>query len=200
MKKWKCVDNNGCPSKCEFETTSIGKPDFCPIDGHSARWEESEKEAGETFYFCDEVEEAKEKIKQVMNEREESVTNCNQLPDWCKVGDWCYYSARYLKITDIKNGGVYAKEKEEDSPLWLSFDTFKKVAKPVRLRMWTPEEAIGKVIMEAKCYYIISAADEYTALIGNTFIKMYELLNRFKQPDGSPCGVMEHLEDGEWRS
>ena len=39
MSKWKCVDNNGCPAKCEFETNSNGKPERCPIDGNSANWE-----------------------------------------------------------------------------------------------------------------------------------------------------------------
>lgn len=180
MKKWKCVEKNCCPSECEFETTCTGKPDFCPLDGHSAKWEEV---AGES--------------EQKPNE---PVTDCNQLPDWCKVGEyvWCDrngYGKIYSVREDRKSCAVYFRHGGGEYPL-KAFLKFKQA----RLRPWLPEEAIGKVIMEAKCYYIISAADEYTALIGNTFIKMDELLNKYKQPDGLLCGVLEHIEDGEWKS
>lgn len=184
MKKvrWRCVDNNGCPSKCEFETT-IGKPDFCPVDGHSAKWEE--------------ITEEHQKQDETVTDCNQLTTNCSQLPDWCKAGEyvWCDRNG-YGKIhsvrEDKKSCAIYFRHGGGEFPL-KAFLNFKQA----RVRQWMPEEAIGKVVVTDENYYIISAADKYTALIGNTFIKMDELLSRFKQPDGSPCGVLEHLEDGE---
>lgn len=187
MIKWKCVDNNGCPSKCEFETTSIVSPDYCPIDGHSAKWEdvsgESEQKPNEPVTDCNQL-----------------ATNCSQLPDWCNVGEyvWCDrngYGKIYSVREDRKSCAVYFRHGGGEFPL-KAFLNFKQA----RLRPWMPEEAIGKVVVSDENYYIISAADKYTALIGNTFIKMDELLNKYKQPDGLLCGALEHLENGEWRS
>lgn len=186
MKKWKCVEKNCCPSECEFETTCTGKPDFCPLDGHSAKWEEV---AGES----------EQKPNEPVTDCNQLTTNCSQFPDWCKVGEWVWLDPQkitgangYEKVTNVDGIGLMF-----ESGLMVCFSHRIHQA---RLRPWMPEEAIGKVVVADKIYYIISAADKYTALIGNTFIKMDELLNKYKQPDGLLCGVLEHLEDGKWVS
>lgn len=176
MKKWKCI-NEECTGRCEINTEHV--PFYC-IDYE---------------YDCAEWEEVTEEPE---HKQDEPVTDCNQLPGWCTVDEyvWCDRNG-YGKIHSVREDrklcAVYFKNGGGAFPL-KAFLKFKQA----RLRPWMPEEAIGKVVVTDENYYIISAADKYTALIGNTFIKMDELLNRFKQPDGLLCGVLEHLEDGEW--
>lgn len=204
MKKWKCVDKNGCPSECEFETTCTGKPDFCPLDGHSAKWEEV---AGES----------EQKPNEPVTDCNQLATNCSQLPDWCEVGGWFYFASsnfeedrKYLKITESKNGGIFAKEKYDSDPCWFSFVSLKQFAKPASLRPWTAREAIGKVVCWEGDYShreniaIINAVDfegfVIGDLIGNTDLQGLTT-SCFYQPDGKPCGVLEHMsDDGEWEA
>ena len=96
---------------------------------------------------------------------------------------------KYFKITDIQGENLIDERRDH-----LSYQDCVQA----RLRPWLPEEAIGKVIMEAKCYYIISAASEFKVITCGETISMDTLINKHKQPDGSPCGVLEHLKDGVW--
>lgn len=114
-----------------------------------------------------------------------------QLPDWCKVGEWvwCIDSEEYAKIKSIDDNGT----------LYFNDDKYHNVyARPARLRPWMPEEAIGKVVYVSKCYYLITSADEFMAKAGAEFIRLDKLAERYFQPDSSPCGKLEHLENGEW--
>lgn len=186
MTKWKCEKKECELAPCKIEMDFKNAPNCCPaMIGHFSEWK-----------------------------KDETTTNCNQLTDWCKVGEWVYYANeeveedyRYLKVTEIKNDGVSAKEKHGGGSCWISFCALKQFAKPAHLRPWTAREAIGKVICwEGDCTHeeniaIINAVD-FAGFVHGNLIGSDDLdgltKDCFYQPDGSPCGVLEHLEDGEW--
>ena len=79
---------------------------------------------------------------------------------------------------------------------WAPFPSMPPYVPPApAYRPWTPEEAIGKVVTctgstSQTNYYIISAASPLTVHIEFVGEIAYEcLMEKFTQPDGSPCGV-----------
>lgn len=133
-----------------------------------------------------------------------------KLPAWCKEGEWFWHpedmaGGRYLKITEIRGGGVYAKEKEDYDPDYLCFDLMRKYSKQARLRPYNAEEMesmVGLTVKGVNSSEIITGFKKNKW--GNFVVKgacgWYDakhLLENFTAY-GSPCGVLEHLEDGEW--
>lgn len=139
----------------------------------------------------------------------------NKLPDWCKVGEWIWHpedmaGGRYLKITEIRGGGVYAKEKEDYDPDYLCFDLVRKYSKQARLRPYNAEEMkalLGKVVTEKEHDYYAYLVTAYTAkldgknlvavAIDDAWVQAKDVLKLYTI-DNAPCGVLEHLENGEW--
>lgn len=137
------------------------------------------------------------------------------LPDWCEVGEWIWHpedmaGGRYLKITEIRGGGVYAKEKEDYDPDYLCFDLVRKYSKQARLRPYNAEEMkalLGKVVTEKEYDYYAYLVTAYTAkldgknlvavAIDDAWIQADDVL-RLYTINNKPCGVLEHLENGEW--
>jgi hypothetical protein len=120
-----------------------------------------------------------------------------KLPDWCKVGEWVYDKAinRYSQVAaeDITEG-------------------FQEVCKyiskgeivPARLRPYNADEMlelVGKVICgnDTDFRAMIVYADGGTNRV-ETIHYDYdaEELARCYNIDGKPCGVLEHLKNGEW--
>ena len=271
MTKWKCVDNNGCPSKCEFETTSTGKPYLCPVDGNSARWEENENVDGETFYFCDEVDDAEEKIKRMMPENElpkltVEVFDRPDCPEWANYaavdsnGAGYYYSEKPFILSDAFGWGIVCSENNRSEfisgvfnnsdwqnslierpaklPDWveiggyvysprngygkiisgsvkscyIEFDggagdfqaeNFALLFLQARLRPYSPEEMsslVGKVLHHSTGAYLVTAFENRwnQVKIESVWRDADELMKLWTWLDGKPCGVLEHLEDGEW--
>lgn len=131
------------------------------------------------------------------------------LPEWCKVGEWVWYpedmaGGRYLKITEIRGGGVYAKEKEDYDPDYLCFDLVRKYSKQARLRPYTADEMralVGKVVScSTNAYMCINfrAGDNATVDYGPYRHTAKNLLEYGATLGGKPCGVLEHYENGEW--
>ena len=66
-----------------------------------------------------------------------------------------------------------------------------------RYRPWTPEEAIGKTMVDGGCLRLIVAVD--TDSVGGVWLapsrhqntSLASLCASFRQPDGTPCGVRE---------
>lgn len=188
MTTWKCNKKECELAPCKIEMDFKKVPKCCPaMIGFFSEW------------------------KKITDEPE---TKCNQVPEWVTIGEWFFFASsnfkkdhRYLKITESKHGGVSAKEKNNNGPCWFSFGTLKKFAMPARLRPWTAREAIGKVICWEGDYShqeniaIINAVDAegfvQGDLIGNIDLQGLTT-SSFYQPDGNPCGVLEHLENGEW--
>ena len=133
-----------------------------------------------------------------------------ELPEWCKVGAWVWfkgdkdtgYDPGYFKINAIGYNGmenvIYA-DGITNVPL--------SVVKQARLRPWTYKEAIGKIVFWKGDYdYQENAAMIVGADTDGDFslytvgpVTAEELTKEiYYQPDGSPCGVLEHYENGEW--
>lgn len=143
-------------------------------------------------------------------ERPEKTT----LPDWCKVGEWVWLdpekdplSIGYMKIEAIDRQTLRLRTGSVD----LSTEAIKQA----RIRPWTFEEAPAVLKVKdltgvaALAYlspfgekYIIAYhyPDEYEKMpLGKTTFTFSAFADIFTQIDGSPCGILEHLNDaGEW--
>lgn len=127
-----------------------------------------------------------------------------ELPDWCKVGAWCYIhsggigTGKYQKIEAVHSGFV---QTEYLVPI--------ENISEARLRPWTYEEAVGKTVFwkfdnsKKEIASMIGRADDggnvYVFGYGELKAKKLMMEERFSQSDGLPCGVLEHRnENGEW--
>jgi hypothetical protein len=129
-----------------------------------------------------------------------------QLPDWCEVGKLVYYKVlkKYCRIVEISDCIITIK----------SFDGGRHGNKIVNIqnyilqasvRPWTVEEAPFniKVQLPAGKRHLLKLHIEDS---GNFFyrdeschdMRAAEVADTYFQLDGSPCGRLEHLENGEW--
>lgn len=124
----------------------------------------------------------------------------NQLPDWCKVGEWvAYYGEKgykYFKIAKIELNRLYSEDGK--------FSLMCNVAQ-ARLRPYTSEEMkalVGKVIVENKSGdtgLVIGYCNRKESVYAGRNDFAAALLLSDYTIDGKPCGVLEHLnENGEW--
>lgn len=131
-----------------------------------------------------------------------------KLPDWCKEGEWVYYPEEfghgvYLKIAEIKMGFVHAKEKDGYDPWQISYKHICEDAKPARLRPYNAEEIPDlpfEVTNRNSSFRttVVSCQGNKVWLAGALTAISTEELMRKLTTKGSPCGVLEHLEEGEW--
>lgn len=174
-----CLDGAG---KCTHETPSFSAPTLYCVRAHATcHWRASEEQKPE-------------------------------LPEWCKIGAWVWfkgdkdtgYEPGYLKITDVGYNGIEnVINAEGDGIISMPLS----VVKEARLRPWTYKEAIGKIVFWKGDYdYQENAAMIVGADTDGDFslytvgpVTAEELTKEiYYQPDGSPCGVLEHYENGEW--
>lgn len=129
------------------------------------------------------------------------------LPDWCKVGEWVWLDPQ--KITGA-NG--YEKVTNVDG-LGLMFESglmvcFSHRILQARLRPYNAEEMrglVGKMVSTKRDCGIITG---YRGGEDNKVIVAWEdirysaedLLKINATIDGKPCGVLEHMENGEWKA
>ena len=136
--------------------------------------------------------------EQWLEMKEETVTDCNQLPDWCKVGEWvCYYGDgkyEYFQITKIELNRLYGKD---------GYFSLMCNVKPARKRPFNAEEMkalVGKVLENHKYLFLVEGYDKDRKTI-LTFLRFFtaaELMDSDYLIDREPCYVLEHLENGEW--
>ena len=122
-----------------------------------------------------------------------------KLPDWCKVGEWCYCkdddgNDKYFKIARCDNHFIYGDD---------GWDIAIACAKPARLRPYNAEEMhglVGKVLKHSTGEYLVTAFEIRwnQVKIESAWREANELAELWKQLDDSPCGRLEHLENGEW--
>lgn len=127
------------------------------------------------------------------------------LPDWCKVGEWAYSTVykEYVKIT-----GIDEFEVEFDSGAYYAVlhKVFREDYKPARLRPYNAEEMkalVGKVLTSNSrstpfSFLVVYAEGDGSFIESYRFNYTAEELKGYFTIDGKPCGVLEHLEDGEW--
>lgn len=124
-----------------------------------------------------------------------------KLPDWCKPGAWIYTSSeQYLKINgvsidlqkiELSNGATWSKQDIIDEAVFA------------RLRPYNAEEMkalVGKVISHQPNAYLCVGfhRGNETVDYGPYRHTEQDLLKTGATIDGKPCGVLEHLENGEW--
>ena len=124
-------------------------------------------------------------------------------PEWCKVGEWVYSpcgcdpnKGSYFKITQIDDVCIIG---ENDA-------CYVDNAVRARLRPYNPEEMkalVGKVVMwddYKKSFLIIGSSCEDLPMVffGGCDHTAHDLQVGRYLIDGKPCGVLEHLENGEW--
>lgn len=120
-----------------------------------------------------------------------------KLPDWCKEGEWVFDTTinKYIKVStdDIIKYSAKVCKYISDGEIVQA-----------RLRPYNAGEMkalVGKVIERySSAYLVISYAHddfETTVYIEGKYLSADNLLRDFTI-NGKPCGVLEHLENGEW--
>ncbi len=123
------------------------------------------------------------------------------LPDWCKVGEWVWSDGKYHKI--IETGQDWIRTAWDDhTGIWGNIlHQFSQA----RLRPYNAEEMkalVGKVLSQKS--YDFRGLIHYASASGNKIdvsnftYSSEELIGSDYTIDGKPCGVLEHLENGEW--
>lgn len=132
----------------------------------------------------------------------------SELPDWCKQGEWIYTSSeQYLKIEGISID--LQKIELSNGAIWNKQDIIDE-AVPARLRPYNADEMkalLGKVVTEKEFDYYAYLVTAYTAKldgknlvavgIDDAWVQSDDVLKLYTI-DGKPCGILEHLEYGEW--
>ena len=140
-----------------------------------------------------------------LSEQYNNAPEGTKLPDWCKVGEWVY-------CTKTNNyGKILSVDKEEvnicippDGTFSAKTNMMLKYGRTARLRSYNAEEMkalVGKVIeRHSSAYLVISYAHDdlgTTVYIEGKYLSADNLLRDFTI-NNAPCGVLEHLENGEW--
>lgn len=124
------------------------------------------------------------------------------LPDWCKVGEWVYLcNCTYSRIVSINDCHVNL-----ENGISVGKNSIHEEMVSARLRPYNAEEMkalVGKVLTcnsrSTPCSFLVVYAEG-----DGSFIESYRFrytakeLKDYFTIDGKPCGVLEHLEDGEW--
>lgn len=132
----------------------------------------------------------------------------DELPDWCKVEEWLYYPEDmghgvYLKISEIKNGVVYAKERDDYDPWQISYKHIREYAKPAHKRPFNEKEMkalLGKVIVDGENEFFVSAYYGEIKILAAGVSGEFDAQSLMRCIcEGKPCFKLEHLnEKGEW--
>lgn len=127
-----------------------------------------------------------------------------KLPDWCKVGEWVWSSNSYHKIVRIETNGCSAPVIILDNDHKYTFGSVNwDDVSQARLRPYLPDEMgslVGRVAHHDTGSYLITAFENRwnQVKIESVWRDAVELMKVWTWLDGDPCGVLEHLEDGEW--
>ena len=140
----------------------------------------------------------KTKWYEIAEEEEKAEVKAEELPSWCKVGEVVYYNDSYYTIVEM-NGQYEVKITDGVEDEWVKTSNVQEA----RLRPFNKSEMLkllGKVVenKETKNVFLIHSVTDSKIGIGQVFIKKEVLLKSHTFIDGSPCGVYEHLENGEW--
>lgn len=118
-----------------------------------------------------------------------------KLPDWCKVGEWVFDKAI----------NKYSQVAPEDITEHLQ-EVCKSISKgeivQARLRPYNEEEMkalVGKVVVcRDGVFLVLHYCPSLNKIcVKDNYYNALELVDDFTM-DGKPCGVLAHLENGEW--
>lgn len=122
-----------------------------------------------------------------------------KLPDWCKVGQWVYLcNCTYSRIVSINDCHVNL-----ENGISVGKNSIHEEMVPARLRPYDEEEMrglVGKVIENGAYCYVVQSYDKNLCAVKMDIGWVYAeyLVKHGYTIDGNPCGILEHLEDGEW--
>lgn len=136
------------------------------------------------------------------------------LPEWCKEGEWVYYfdeveGHSYQKIDKIDGKYIYFYKKfdsSKPSDPFVSdrvvYSVFIENTKQARLRPYNAEEMrglVGKVVENGvRAMLVLSYRKDLNKILTDDRSLYAEQILTDCTIDGKPCGVLEHLENGEW--
>lgn len=135
----------------------------------------------------------------IWHEVKEAVTDCNQLPVWCKVGAIIYNTDNltYFEVAKIDNSVIHGRCIESGI-----YEYEIKHFAQARKRPYNAEEMrglLGKVIVDGESEFFVSAYyGEVKYLAAGLFCEFDAQSLMRCSCDGKPCYVLEHLENGEW--
>ena len=146
------------------------------------------------YEIAEEEEKTEIKAEEILN-----------LPSWCKVGEVVYFTklSKYCEVVDIDiEKGV--KIQTNLSNGWVDFYDLLEA----RLRPFNEKEmrgVVGKVIEDNHNAHLViglikpDPAENVSCFVraGQSWITPDKLLQNYTL-DSKPCGVYEHLENGEW--
>jgi hypothetical protein len=157
-------------------------------------WQNSLIERPKNRVNWDEVEEICCNSKLTFKEKKQ------ELPDWCKVGEWVYLcNGTYSRIVSINDCHVNL-----ENGISVGKNSIHEEMVPARLRPYNAEEMrglVGKVIEKGPSMHIVTGFEnvfdnECMVHVNGCLYSAEDLLRQFTI-DNAPCGVLEHLENGE---
>lgn len=161
------------------------------------------------FRTREEAEAAAEKVKALLLSLHDTTqvdtqvtTQVEMLPDWCKAGVWIYTSSeQYLKIKSISIDRKNVKL--SNGANWSNQDIIDE-AVYARLRPYNADEMkalVGKVTKDTHgniSFITGYCVNKEVVYSGTTNFTAECLLHSCCFLDNAPCGVLEHIENGEW--
>ena len=176
-------------------------------------WDNERIAVGNCFETREEAQAAAEKVKELLlslheptTDGSQLVTDCNQLPDWCKVGKWVYHDSDgyyyTVKSIDIENDNIQITD--EESKYTYTANELKTLFSPARLRPYNAKEMkalVGKVITHSPTWdvsFVTGFCNGTEKIYSGTNCFNAETLLKDFTINNAPCGVLEHLENGEW--
>jgi hypothetical protein len=162
-------------------------------------------ERGNCFRTEKEAESAAEKIKALLLSLHDTTqvttqvtTEVEGVPDWCKIGEWCYCidddgNGKYFKITQIKDNFIYGDD----------WDIDYHFIQPARLRPYNEVEMkalVGNTVEYDSYVWLVIGynGNKNTIFIGNGSELCVQTLMSYYRVNGKPAGIFEHLENGVW--
>lgn len=190
-----------------------GIPHGSPEDGYIAYGKKTEvmqtwgvfslKDDNGKFYY---VERPEKRVN--WDEIEEILCNSTltfkeikqELPDWCKEGEWVWSDGDYYEVIET---GAYWFRTSRNSYTGLWGANILPQFSQARLRPYNAEEMrvlVGKVIENDEYCYVVQSYDKNLCAVKMDigWVYAWYLVKHGYTIDGNPCGVLEHLEDGEW--
>jgi hypothetical protein len=117
------------------------------------------------------------------------------MPEWCEMRNIVYHQGEYLKVVgEIGYDAVILSNGKQASITELV---------EARLRPFNEKEMrelVGKTITykTSEEVFLVTYFNKVHVGLGHLCLTAEDLLNKYTKVDGTPCGVYEHFENGEW--
>lgn len=200
IERWK-------PKKGDvYYTISCFENDICDYCWDDDSIDKECWESGNCFKTEAEAQAASEKVKALLlslhdnGETLQDSIQDKQLPDYCKVGEYVF-DRQYGYGIVANSSATYCNVKFCDFSAEYHPDLFSEL-KQARLRPCNADEMktlVGKVLEhENKASLVIACLENGLIRAGLKWVHAERLIEEGYTINGTPAGVLEHLENGEW--